>query len=395
MAFLVSMHSDPTPPFRLLPNPRLDRTAPYTLAEQWILNRGRHLEVMEEISSWPGYEPTPLLDLRPLAKELAIGRLSLKNEGARFGLGSFKALGGAYGVVRVIQDEIERLTQTSGVTGREIMDGAYRDIACGITVTCASDGNHGRSVAWGAQLFGCRCVVYLPPAVSPAREAAIVQYGATIVRTRGDYDDAVMEAHRDAQRLERFVVSDTSYEANVNVPRDIMQGYTVLLAEVLERLTGSDRPTHIFLQGGVGGFAASVVGHLWETLGPDRPACIVVEPDCANCLFESASLGRPATVTNVHRTIMGCLACGEVSTLAWYILERSVDAFMSIADEAAETAMRRLANADLAVPVGPSGVAGLAGLVCIAGDADTRTAIGLDRSSHVLVVATERPTKGE
>ena len=389
------MHSDPTPAFRLLPNPRLDRTAPYSLAEQWILNRGRHLEVKEEISSWPGYEPTPLLDLRSLAKELAIGRLSLKNEGVRFGLGSFKALGGAYGVLRVIQDEIARLTRTSGVTGREILGGVHRDIASGITVTCASDGNHGRSVAWGAQLFGCRCVVYLPPAVSPAREAAIAEHGAVIVRTRGDYDGAVMEAQRDAQHLERFVVSDTSYEANVNVPRDIMQGYTVLLTEVLERLPASERPTHVFLQGGVGGFAASVVGHLWETLGPDRPACVVVEPDCANCLFESASLGRPATVTDVHRTIMGCLACGEVSTLAWYMLERSVDAFMTIADEAVETAMRRLENGDPAVSVGPSGAAGLAGLMCIAGDVRNRTTIGLDRSSHVLVVATERPTTGD
>ncbi len=389
------MRSDPTPAFRFLPNPLLDRTAPYSLAERWILNRERHLEVMEEISSWPGYEPTPLLDLRPLAKELAIGRLSLKNEGVRFGLGSFKALGGAYGVLRVIQAEIERLTQTSGVTGREILGGAYRDIATGITVTCASDGNHGRSVAWGAQLFGCRCVVYLPPPVSQAREAAIAEHGAVIVRTRGGYDGAVMEAQRDAQYLERFVVSDTAYEGNVNVPRDIMQGYTVLLVEALERLPASDRPTHVFLQGGVGGFAASMVAHLWETLGPDRPACVVVEPDCANCLFESASLGRPVTVTDVHRTIMGCLASGEVSTLAWYILERSVDAFMSIADEAAETAVRRLENGDPAVSVGPSGAAGLAGLMCIAGDVDTRTTIGLDRSSHVLVVATERATAGE
>ncbi len=395
MVFLVSMPSDPTLPYRLLPNPRLDRTAPYSLAEQWILSGERHLEVLEEISSWPGYEPTPLVDLGALATELGIGRLSLKNEGLRFGLGSFKALGGAYGVLRVIQEEIERQTRTSDMTGPEILDGKHRDIATSITVTCASDGNHGRSVAWGAQLFGCRCVVYLPPAVSPAREAAIVRHGAEIVRTRGDYDDAVMEAQRDAQHLGRFVVSDTSYEANVNVPRDIMQGYTVLLAEILAQISERDRPTHIFLQGGVGGFAASMVGHLWETFGADRPTCVVVEPDCANCLFESAARGRPATVTDVHRTIMGCLACGEVSTLAWYILERSVDAFMSIPDHATTAAMGLLENGDPAIPVGPSGAAGLAGLLCVAGDSEASRTLGLDRSSHVLVVATEGPTMGE
>jgi diaminopropionate ammonia-lyase len=378
--------------FRLLPNPRLDRTAPYTLAEQWILNRTRHAEVVEEITSWPDYRPTPLLDLPDLARTLDVGRLSYKDEGTRFDLGTFKALGGAYGVLRIIQDEVERLTETSGVTGCEVLDGAHRNIAAGITVTCASDGNHGRSVAWGARRFGCRSVVYLPSAVSAEREAAIAEHGAHIVRTGGSYDDAVAQAQRDAQWAERFVVSDTSYEANVNVPRDIMQGYTVILAEVMEQLPEAERPTHVFLQGGVGGFAASMVGHLWETQGANRPISVVVEPDCADCLFQSAIHGRPTPVTDVHRTVMGCLAAGEVSTLGWYLLERTADAFMTIPDEASDAAVDALAHRSPPVPAGPSGAAGLGGLLCVADDRDARATLSLDSSSHVLVIGTESAT---
>lgn len=391
---VVGGDKDSSFPFRFLPNPNLDRAAPYTLAEQWILNLARHREVHDEITSWPDYQPTPLLDLAALAGELGIGRLWYKDEGARFGLGTFKALGGAYGVLRIIQDEVQRLTRRSGVTGREILEGAHEDIASGITVTCATDGNHGRSVAWGARIFGCNSVVYLPPAVSRAREAAIAEYGAEIVRTTGSYDDAVAEAQRDAQHLERFVVSDTSYEANVNIPRDIMQGYTVILAEVGEQLPESERPTHVFLQGGVGGFAASVVGHLWEAHGAARPISIVVEPDCADCLLQSASHGRPTSVTDVHRTVMGCLACGEVSPLAWYLLERSVDAFMAIPDEASETAVRLLGEQVPPVAAGPSGAAGLAGLLCIAQDRKSRETVGLSGTSCVLVIGTEGAIEG-
>jgi diaminopropionate ammonia-lyase len=378
--------------FRLLPNPRVDRQARYTLAEQWILSLARHREVVGEITSWPDYQPTPLLDLPALANTLGVGRLSYKDESHRFGLGTFKALGGAYGVLRVIQDEVERLTEKSGITGRQVLEGAHKDIAAGITVTCASDGNHGRSVAWGAQRFGCKSVVYLPSAVSAEREAAIAQHGAEIVRATGSYDEAVAQAQRDARHTERFVVSDTSYEGNVNIPRDIMQGYTVILAETLEQLPAAEQSTHVFLQGGVGGFAASVIGHLWEKLGPDRPTSIVVEPDCADCLFESATHGRPTQVTDVHRTVMGCLACGEVSPLAWYLLDRGADAFMTIPDEASDAAVRVLADQTPPISAGPSGAAGLGGLMCVAGDEDARRTQGLDSASRVLVIGTEGAT---
>jgi diaminopropionate ammonia-lyase len=390
-------NADAALPFSLLPNSGLDRAAPYGLGEKWILNHVRHREVLEEICSWPGYRPTPLRHLPNLAAQLGIGSLWYKDESGRFDLGSFKALGGAYGVLRVIQGEVQRLTGRTGITGREILDGAYRDLASAITVTCATDGNHGRSVAWGAgsSMFGCRCVVYLPSAVSPRREAAISAYGAEIVRTSAEYDEAVRQAQRDARRLGRFVVSDTSYPAYVNIPRDVMQGYTVMVAEILQQLPDNDLPTHVFLQGGVGGLAASFVAHLWEARGSDRPIAVVVEPDCADCLFQSAAAGRPTIVSDVHGTIMAGLACGEVSLLAWHILERGADAFMAVADQAAKRAMRMLAAQQPAIVAGESGAAGLAGLLSVADHADSRQTIRLDQSSRVLLVGTEGATDPE
>ena len=389
------------PPIRLLRNPGLDRNAPYGPAEQWVLNRTRHREVLREIRSWPGYRATPLKDLPHIAQRAGIRRLWYKDEADRFGLGSFKALGGAYGVLRVIQGEVERLTGARGgetvPTGREIMGGAHRELASAITVTCATDGNHGRSVAWGSgtDMFGCQCKIYLPAAVSAPREAAIAAYGADVVRTDSEYDEAVRQSQRDARQHGWFVVSDTSYPAYVNIPRDVMQGYTVMVAEILEQLPANDRPSHIFLQGGVGGLAAAFVAHLWETQGPARPITVIVEPHRADCLFKSAAAGRPTTITDVHGTIMAGLACGEVSLLAWYVLERGADAFLTIDDDAARWAMRLLAREDVPVVAGESGAAGLAGLLSLADDPVSRDTIDLDPSSSVLVIGTEGATDRE
>ena len=189
----------PAPDVRFLLNPNLDRTAPYGLGEQWILSHDYHRDVFAEISSWPDYAVTPLHDLADVAVPAGVGRLLYKDESQRFEVGSFKALGGAYGVLRWIQDEVERVTGARGVTALDVLGGAHREIAAGITVTCATDGNHGRAVAWGARMFGCRAVVYLPAAASREREEAIAAYGAEIVRTNGSYDEAVRQAQVDAQ----------------------------------------------------------------------------------------------------------------------------------------------------------------------------------------------------
>ena len=353
---------------------RMWRPGPYGDAERAILSREGAATARAEISRWPGYAPTPLRPLPDLAARLRVGRIDYKDEAGRFGLGSFKALGGAYAVWRL-------LAGRSGAAARAV------------TVTCATDGNHGRAVAWAAQMFGCRCVIYLHATVSAARSDAIARYGAEIVRVPGTYDDAVRAAAADAQRHGRLVVSDTSYAGYMDVPRHVMQGYAVMVEEALEQC--GVPPTHVFVQGGVGGLAAAVTAHLWESLPAQRPSVVVVEPATAACLFASAAAGHPVSVGGDLDTIMAGLACGEVSPLAWSILAPGAAAFMTIVDEAAAATMRLLAGRAPPVVGGESGVAGLAGLLCLAERPDWRAAIGLDAGAVVLLFGSEGDTDPE
>ncbi|MFQ5705060.1 MAG: diaminopropionate ammonia-lyase [Gemmatimonadales bacterium] len=365
---------------QLLLNPLLDRNNPYSDALRTVLSHRRAREVEREIASWPDYEPTPLMDLPGLAEHLGIQSIGYKDEAARFGLGSFKALGGAYGVLRVLQ-------QLAGA--RHAGD---------VTVTCATDGNHGRAVAWGASMFGCRSVIYLPSAVSENRAAAIAELGADTVRVHGTYDDAVRQVERDAKTNHWMVVSDTSYPGYTDIPRDIMQGYTVLVYETLRQLPGGVRPTHVFVQAGVGGLAAAVCAHLWEQWGADRPLLVVVEPENAACVFASAVTGRPMPLDGAVESVMACLVAGSVSLEAWRVLKTGADAFMTVSDGAAEAAMGLLAGCmggDPAIVAGESGVGGLAGLLTLSEDQDARRSVRLGPDSRVLLIGTEGATDPE
>lgn len=372
-----------------------DPSAPYSSnGRSGILSDRALQSAMREITSWPGYAPTPLVPLDALAAKAGLGAIYYKDEGTRFGLGSFKALGGAYAVMRLLQSLI--LQQTgNNAEATEIAGGRYADICAGLTVTCATDGNHGRSVAWGAQTFGCGCVIYVHEHVSEARCQAIAAYGAEVRRIVGNYDDAVRQASADAAVNGWHVVSDTSYPGYVDVPRDVMQGYGVMVDETLRQLPLGMAPTHVFVQGGVGGLAAAVCATLWERLHETKPRFIVVEPDRAACLFQSAVAGKPVTVEGELDTIMAGLACGEVSILAWEILSAGTDAFMMIDDEAAAEAMRCLARpaaSDLPIVAGESAVAGLAAALQSAAHDDLRQCLGLDGSSVVLLFGTEGAT---
>src|SRR5690606_37788242 len=159
---------------------------------------------------------------------------------------------------------------------------------------------------------GCQCVIYIHEHVSTGREQAIASYGAKVVRVPGNYDDSVRQAAEDAKEHGYFVVSHTSYPGDMDVPKDEMQGYTVMVQEALDRF-GSGKPvSHVFIRGGVGGLAAAVCVHMWERLGAQRPRLIVVEPNKADCLFQSAVQGKPVTVTGDSNTVMAGLACGEI-----------------------------------------------------------------------------------
>lgn len=300
-----------------------------------------------------------------MAAACNVAEVLYKDEGHRFELKSFKALGGAYAV-------------------EQLVAGRGRDA---LTVTCATDGNHGRSVAWGARRAGIRAVIYVHEGVSQGRADAIASFGAEVRREGAHYDDSVRASAAAAAANGWHIVSDTSWPGYEDTPKAVMQGYAVL---AMEAEAQGARPTHVFVQGGVGGLAAGVLSYRWEKLGAKRPIMTVVEPEKAACLYESAVAGEVRTASGDLDTIMAGLACGEPSLLAWQLLGVGADAFMSIPDEAAIATMRDLAA--IGVVGGESGVAGLAGFRIAASDAGMRGELGLTTESRILVYGTEGAT---
>jgi diaminopropionate ammonia-lyase len=376
-------------------NPRaMARAALYGAPLQAVLDEDGFRAAHREIASWPTYAPTPLIDLRRTAAALGIERLLFKDEAHRFGLKSFKALGGAYAVFRLLADAVAKAGE-GPVTAASLADGRWRHLTEGITVTCATDGNHGRSVAWGARLFHCRCVIVIHATVSAGREAAIAAHGAEIVRVPGGYDDSVHHAAAVAAAQGWEVISDTAYEGYSAVPRRIMQGYGVIAEEIFAQLPGGAAPTHVFLQAGVGGMAAALCARFWQRWAAARPRLVVVEPERAACLYESARAGRPVVLTGDLDTVMAGLSCGEVSALAWPVLAAGAEDFMTIGDDRALDTVRFLADGaagDAPLVAGETGVAGLAGLRAVAGDPALRAALALGPASRVLVIGSEGDT---
>ncbi len=369
--------------------------APYPSDLAAVMNRARAQESREWLAAWPGIArtATPLYDLPDAAARLGVARFSVKDESARSPLGSFKALGAPIALVRQV------LRLHPQFEPAAILAGRYAPDLADYTVISATDGNHGRGLAAAARDAGCRCVIVLHAQVSEEREQAIAAHGAQIVRITGNYDESVQEAARLAAAKGWQVVSDTSYEGYEEIPRDVMQGYSTIAAEIIEQTGGAAGEagafTHVFLQGGVGGMAAGLASWFWEYHGTQRPRFIVVEPAQADCLLQSAVQGRAARATGSVDSVMAGLACGETSPLAWRFLQPCVDAFMTVEDEAAVQAMRVLARGserDIPLVAGESGVAGLAALDSLRADPQMSAQAGLDRDSRVLIVSTEGAT---
>jgi diaminopropionate ammonia-lyase len=356
-------------------------------------------EARTAISSLPNYKATPLRDLSPLAAELGLRKLYYKDEAERFGLESFKALGGAYAVARLLQRKIGYQVGRL-VSIEELATGAYKHLTQTITAVAATDGNHGRSVAAGAAMFGCRCAIVLHAGVSMGRELAIAARGAEIIRIEGNYDDSVREALRLSSQEGWELITDTSSIYGEQTCLDVMHGYTVMMAEALDQLEKDHAGplTHIFVQGGVGGLAAAVCAHSWNILGNEAPAVVVVEPERADCLFQSAAAGQPRPAAGDLKTVMAGLATGEVSELAWHVLSEGAEFFMTIGDDDAIDVMRLLADPDrvgASIVAGESAGAGLAGLIAAMRDAELKQRLRLESSSSVLVFGTEGATDPE
>ncbi|MFK0692555.1 diaminopropionate ammonia-lyase [Mesorhizobium sp. IMUNJ 23033] len=376
----------------LLLNRRPEHRQPLVAADASALGLAGATEAERFLCLRENHAETPLHALPALAAELGVGSLHVKDEGLRLGLGSFKALGGSYAVIRLVLEEAsKRLGRTVDVT--ELNEADVRAIAAGMTFVCATDGNHGRSVAQGAGLVGARSVVFVHSGVSAERVAAIARFGAEMVRVDGGYDHSVRQAAEIAAARGWTVVSDTSWPGYERIPGLVMQGYTVIVREALRHLPKP--PTHVFLQAGVGGFAAALAGHLAVVLGEDRPTVTVVEPARAACIYATAEAGRPVKIPHDEPTVMAMLECYEASPVAWRVLSRVGDAFMTVEEDDAVAVMNRLARPsgdDPAIVSGESGGAGLAGLIRAAASRDTRAALGLDAGSRVLVINTEGAT---
>ncbi len=335
---------------------------------------------------------TPLVALPALADALGVGTIHVKDEGQRLGLGSFKALGGAYAVIRLVLEEAARHFECD-VGFTDLGRPSVRAVAARMTFACATDGNHGRSVAQGAQLVGARSVIFVHAGVSDERVAAIARFGAEMVRVDGTYDETVSEAARVAEREGWSIVSDTSWPGYERIPGLVMQGYTAIADEALNQL--DQPPTHVFVQAGVGGIAAALAGHFAETLASERPTFVVVEPARAACILETARTGRVTRIEHGEPTVMAMLECYEPSLVAWRVLSRVADAFMAVEEEDAVAAMKRLARPaghDPAIVSGESGCVGLAGLTRALVEPGIKAALKLDASSRILLVNTEGAT---
>jgi diaminopropionate ammonia-lyase len=336
--------------------------------------------------------PTPLHSLHALAAHLDVASIHVKDEGLRLGMGSFKALGGGYAVARMVLDEASSRLKRA-VTFEELQTLEVEAVAKTMVFACATDGNHGRSVAMGATRMGAQSAIAVHEGVSGPRVDAIKQAGATIIRVPGTYDDAVAQASRLCAECGWRLVSDTSWIGYEHVPLLVMQGYTALVREIAEKLP--EPPTHVFLQAGVGGMAAAVSACLTDAYGSWAPMTIVVEPDRAACVFRSVMAGKPSRMDAGEPTVMAMLECYEPSLVAWRILSRLSDAFMTVEEHEAVDAMRCLADPledDPRIVAGESGGVGLAGLLQVSGRPLYRDAIGLDKHARVLVINTEGAT---
>ena len=354
--------------------------------------------------SFPQYDRTPLTALEHMAEFLGLGRLYVKDESYRFGLNAFKVLGGSYAMARFIAKE----------TGRDVSELPYSVLTSEelkkefgqATFFTATDGNHGRGVAWAANRLGQRAVVHMPKGTTRARLENIAREGAQVDIQELNYDDCVRLAAREAAETPRgVIVQDTAWEGYEEIPSWIMEGYGTMAMEAGEQLkeAGDERPTHVFVQAGVGSLAGAVVGYFANLYADNPPIFVVVEAQAADCLYQGAKAGDGAirTVGGDMETIMAGLACGEPNTISWDILKNHVKVFISLPDWAAAQGMRMLAapiKGDAPITSGESGAApfgALAAIMTMEEYADLKAAIGLDETSRVLVFSTEGDTDPE
>ncbi len=355
-------------------------------------------KVREFHKGFDEYSVTPLHKLGNLAKHYGLKNIFLKDESYRFGLNAFKVLGGAYAVGHYLADKLGM--DISDVSFEYLRSKEVKEKIGEITFVTATDGNHGRGVAWAANQLGQKSVVYMPRGSSKIRLDNIKKEGSDASIIDGNYEDAVRLSDEMAKKHGWVVIQDTAWEGYEDIPTWIMQGYGTLIYEAIEQLNeyGIEKPTHVFLQAGVGSFAGAILGYLVDKFGEDRPTIIIVEPDDANCLYLSSLSGRREIVEGDMPTIMAGLACGAPNTVSYEILKDYADGYLSCPDYVSAKGMRTLAaplKGDPQIVSGESGAVG-AGVVSLVMEREEykelREKLALDENSVVLLISTEGDT---
>ncbi|GEP64293.1 PLP-dependent lyase/thiolase [Clostridium beijerinckii] len=382
-----------------------ENTLPKTDKEESVkfLNKEEVSKARKFHESFLEYDETPLIDLKELAEKIGLGGIYLKDESYRFGLNAFKVLGGSFAMGRYLAEKL----------GEDIDDLPYEKMTCkevkdklgDITFVTATDGNHGRGVAWTANRLKQKSVVFMPKGSSIKRLNNIKAEGAEASITELNYDDAVRLANKYAEEHKGVIIQDTAWEGYEKIPAWIMQGYGTMALEASEQLKELNvlKPTHIFVQAGVGSLAGAVQGFFASQYGDDCPKTVVVESNLADCYYKSAIAndGEARSVGGDMQTIMAGLACGEVNTIGFNILKNYSKAFISCPDWVAAKGMRILGNplkGDTSVISGESGAVTTGALYEIMTNdeyKDLKEALELDENSKVLLFSTEGDTDPE
>lgn len=381
-----------------------DRKKPYGQGTDLSLLNDETAKVVRNFhSKFPAYQPTPLVNLPKLSEFLGVGSIHVKDESKRFGLNAFKVLGGAYAIGKYLADKLGRDINSLSFT--ELASPEIKAQLGEITFVTATDGNHGRGVAWAAQQLGQKAVVFMPKGSCEVRAQNIRNHGAQCTITDLNYDDAVRLAYKNGQDKGWVMVQDTAWDGYEDIPTWIMQGYMTLATEAMEQLEHSKAtlPTHVFLQAGVGSFAGAAIGYIVEKMKDKAPTIVIMEPHKADCLYQSALAndGKPHNVTGDMQTLMAGLACGEPNTISWPIIRDNTDCFISAPDRYSAYGMRILAAplpGDPCIVSGESGAIGTGLLYEIMKTAryqELKEKLKLDKDSHVLLVSTEGNTSPE
>ena len=330
-----------------------------------ILNSDLLEDAYKTISKWQKYQPTPLESLNKLSKELKLNNIFYKDESKRFGLKSFKALGGAYAV--------EKITK-----GRK-----------DITVSTATAGNHGKSVAWGAKNLGLNCKIFISGNVSETRAREMRSLNAEVIRVKGNYEDSLNVCKEESKKNNWEIIQDVAWPNYELVPKLTMAGYSTMIKEI--SVQTNEYITHIFLQAGVGGMAAGVVVGVANYF-KKVPKIIIVEPENANCVMQSIENNTPTSVDIKKESIMGGMSCGEVSLVPWQILKNSVNNCISVSDKFVSQTIAMLADkvlSDISIEGGECSTPGITSLISCCNNEETKSDLEINENSNILLIGCE------